>query len=525
MLRWISHLGWLGVLVLLCSAPAWTDQRELEAYGKAVNQTDVAARIRATEMFLGDMPETRLKPEALQILIWDCIQTNQSAKAQTYARQVLDIEATNALALAVASDIVPGSDKKAKEARKQSFENATKGIESYARLRRPTGMNEADFSLMRRYVVATLSGQAGLGYLDQRDYKTAREYLRQAVVGSPNDGRYVYGLALALLNGKNPDAAEGYRQLARAVNLSKGTPAGDQIAEYAWRSYEEAGGTRTDWQQFLAAGVRETRPAQGERTAVAAVKQDVQPQQGDSRATEQASRTTEADSEQKSDGKKEVAKVVAPEQRQVTPKQTASLKQPPSPALIPPPRFQRHREPQDAPLSLGILVQTSKLTEENRRVLATALIDMVRRLRAQDEAFIIAYSDRLDFEEDLTANEKLLEDAIDRLQPAPGAALFDAVEFAAGHLERIARNKNRVLLLISDGSNTKEPSSTRPFTSELSNVRVNCIGMDAFETQGRNTLIELASYSGGVATFAAGPDQLRAATQQIAKTMGIGFPN
>ena len=102
-------------------------------------------------------------------------------------------------------------------------------------------------------------------------------------------------------------------------------------------------------------------------------------------------------------------------------------------------------------VSLGILIETSLLTNRNRAAIVATLKDIVRNLRSNDEACILIFSDQLDFEQDLTADDTLLEEALSQIRPRSGRALLSGITFAAGHLKRIGKNSQRVLLVISDG--------------------------------------------------------------------------
>src|SRR5947209_12898322 len=112
-------------------------------------------------------------------------------------------------------------------------------------------MLPGNFSMMQQQVSGMLHGTAGFGYLDRRDYDDAREHLKQALAVNPNDVRYTYGMALALLLSKHPDAMDGYWYLARAVNLAQGTPSGQEISAYARNMYRGEGGTDANWDKFL----------------------------------------------------------------------------------------------------------------------------------------------------------------------------------------------------------------------------------------------------------------------------------
>jgi len=167
------------------------------------------------------------------------------------------------------------------------------------------------------------------------------------------------------------------------------------------------------------------------------------------------------------------------------------------------------------------LIETSLLTHQNRDAIIATLKDLVRHLRAEDEAAILVFSDQLDFEQDLTANDSLLEQAMSSLHPRPGKALLDGVAFAAGHLRRIGKNSNRVLLVISDGHSEHE--SAQPISAEIKGVRIDCIGLNADGADQRQLLQRLASYTGGESAFASGPQEFRTVAVRLAQNLGLAI--
>ncbi|MGZ4830664.1 MAG: vWA domain-containing protein, partial [Candidatus Angelobacter sp.] len=175
-------------------------------------------------------------------------------------------------------------------------------------------------------------------------------------------------------------------------------------------------------------------------------------------------------------------------------------------------------------VSLGILIETSLLTSQNRQAIIATLKDIVRNLRTNDEACILVFSDQLDFEQDLTADDKLLEEAVSQIRPKQAKALLSGIAFAAGHLKRIGKNSNRVLLVISDGRSAQATSETVTFRSQVSGVRIDCIGLQADGASERALLEQIAAYSGGKASFASDSGQFRTAALQMTRTMGIAVP-
>ena len=500
--------AWLLTLVLAagCTAVA---QSSLDVYTSAVRQSRISDRMAGMERFLSTYPTSDLRQDALEILVWDSLESGQREQARTRAEELRKLEPQNALAIAVVAETraetLGRSDRKAAD---QAFELAKDGIQVYPQLRHPEGMRDGEFILLQRQVVSILDGEAGLGYLAQKDYESARRYLHESVAIRPEDPRYLYGLALALLDGKDPMQQEGYLYLARTVNLTHGTPAGQQIADYAQKKFEKSGGTAESWNEYLAAATVPGSRTQPTRTELATR----QPAPATRPAPSPTASVTTAPT-------KRTPATTAP------PPASSSENEETAPDSIPTPTFKREYVARTSPVSMGILLQTEHLNKENRRQILDALSDMVRHLRNDDEVFIMAYGKKLDFEQDLTGNPKLLEEAMDQIKPETGAALLDAVAFAAGHLERIATNKNRLLLVISDGRNT--PSKNNPLTlsQQLNTVRVDCIGLDVDGDSGRRQLESLAAYSGGQVSFANDSAQLRTAAVQMAEGIGIEFPN
>jgi hypothetical protein len=192
---------------------------------------------------------------------------------------------------------------------------------------------------------------------------------------------------------------------------------------------------------------------------------------------------------------------------------------------LPPPPIGRPKLREGAPLSIGVLMQAHIASKENRQSVVYALSDMLRRLRDNDEAFVVSYGKGVGMEQDLTWNYDLLEKAMDRINPDPGAQLYDAVGFSAGHLARVAKNPDRVLLVISDGTSDLSTVSSLELDSELrsSAARVYCIGIGVNGQDDRWRLQDLATRYGGEARFVGDSSGFRSVMHAIAADLGIDF--
>jgi len=358
---------------------------------------------------------------------------------------------------------------------------------------------------LTQQVTAILAGFVGHEELARKQYAAAREHLRQAATAAPDYPAYAYELALANLSGPKANQSEAFWYLARAVVLSHGTAAGQQVAEFAAAKYREAGGTSNDWQKFLAAAAgsagRQITFASATPTAISPARS------ADRIAKVAASQRTKVTNQ----GKKHAyldelnATAAAANPGDWKPATRAPLTKP------------------GEPFSLGILIEASALGRSTRAALVQGLSEIARNLRPSDEAFILSFSGTLDFQQDLTDDYHLLENAVDQIRPQRGSALLDAVSFAAAHLKRIAKNKYRVLLIVSDGDRDAAQSEM-PLSAAVNELRIYCIGLGVDDESHRSLLQALASRTGGGASFIENPEQFETATLRVAQQIYRGQP-
>jgi tetratricopeptide (TPR) repeat protein len=491
-------------LLLTMGAFAQTD-REHQAYMQAVTMLTKQAESAPLEHFVQTAASESLKRDGLEWLVAS-LRARETARAKAFAEQLLSRDADNALALAVTSDAVTQTAMAGQNS-DQAISRAKRALRGMPQLRAPEGMREAEFAALKNELTQKLNGAVGYAYYQRNDYISARSYLRKAVALAPENAQYAYALAICDLFGNDGDEAEGYRLLARTINLTQGTPAGQELANYARRKYEERGGSSSDWDRYLA--VTKLPGSTAGTTVAKAQPQPSAPARVAVAAPSQPRRGTSAVAPSK------VASITRPD-----------ISAPAAPADLPSTRsVRRESAPPGAAFSLGILIQTSQASHQGRRAVINTLVDMVRHLREGDEAFLVSFAQNVAFEEDLTGNAKVLEKAMDQIRPASGTALFDAVAFAAGHLNRIARNRKRVLLVVSDGQNETSQISPLELSSELriGDVEIYCIGINSNTVEDQYRLESLAARTGGQALFAADASQFRTAASRVAMDLGIGL--
>ena len=487
-------------------------------YQKAMDEKQVNTRILALESWQSQAGADPLRDDAFEVLVWEYRQIGNHSKASAWAQKLLDLDADNALALAVLADSAryhEGSTPDQNMANSLSL--ARRGLRHFSYLHRPEAMSSPEFLELQTATQAWLNGAAGFAYVHQQDYVTARNYLRRAAALQPGNPQYAYELALADMSGKQPDTREGFLYLAKSVNLTQGTPAGNQIAQYAANRYRQAGGSDADWSKFLIATAVPNAPEPaGPTTPSAAASSEVASVKATSPALPESAGPS----------------TPPPAKPSAVPEARASEEALRNATLTPPPLppTQTAKKPLShpgAPVSLGILLEASLKNGDNRRAVTYALSDLVRHLRENDEAFILSFSHDLVFEQDLTSNYDLLRQAVDSIKPDSGAALLDAIGFASGHLNRISRKgNNRVLLVISDGRDINSKESPFDVAGEIdsSGVKIYCIGLGIDGAEGRTRLEALSSRTGGQTSFVGDPNGFRAAAHQFALGWGIEFP-
>lgn len=502
------------VAISFSAATAQSD-RDVRAYLDAITRLQSHGDLAALEHFVAGAPDGSLRNDALEWLAWREWRSGALAKATHWSDELLAGNPQNAVGLAILAShsTLPNANPQQSWADNPTLV-AQRALRYLDSLRQPYGMPNPVFQGMKHDLAANLSGVVADGYFQHNDYASARPYLRQYLSLNPDDSARLYSLAIADLYGPNPDEAEGFRALARVVNLSQASSAGQQIASFARSKYKERGGSDADWDRYLQAtnarGSAQIAPSSQPELAVASPSVPVAP-----------SPTVRAAA------KPSIPAPKAAHQPPSTPatadNSSADYHVSSNSADMNVPYPTRIPTATGAPMSLGILIETSKTAPGSRRAVINNLSDMVRHLRDDDEAFLVSFSNNVVFEEDLTSDPKSMEKAMDTIKPHQGAALLDAIAFASGHLRRIGKNSRKILLVISDGEDRSAQYSPNEALSNISSsgVEIYCIGMGSSSEIDAARLRALARRTGGQAVFIGGARQFRTATREVASDMGI----
>jgi Ca-activated chloride channel family protein len=118
-----------------------------------------------------------------------------------------------------------------------------------------------------------------------------------------------------------------------------------------------------------------------------------------------------------------------------------------------------HFSAERTPVSLGIVLDTSgSMAGEKFRAAQSALDRFLYDLlQAEDEVFILGFSDRTDMVSDWTTDRQQLANGLRRLRPRGGTALYDAVADALARLD--TAEGRRVVVAMTDGRDENNPGT------------------------------------------------------------------
>lgn len=186
---------------------------------------------------------------------------------------------------------------------------------------------------------------------------------------------------------------------------------------------------------------------------------------------------------------------------------------------------------EDAPLSVGVLVDTSGSMGAKIETSRQAVAQFLKTMNAQDEAFLIDFSDRAEVAVPFTRNTDELQSKLASVEPQGLTALLDAVHLGISEMKK-AKNPRKALLIVSDGgdNNSRYTATEVKDLVREADVQIYAMGvfepfdffgLTAAELSGPHLLSELAQQTGGRAFAASIAKDLPA----VATRIGIELRN
>lgn len=551
------------MLAVVAMAQNPSNQRGPHAYERALDDLLSQGRATSLEIFLEDQPNSPLRKDALELLIWKYQQDHLLDKAAWAARSLVRIDPENAAALAVMAEsgnsMTRTGPSRALDLR-LTRDTATRGLLALPTFTAPHGVSTALFEAIRREVKATLDSFLGTAALKSKDYLAAQIHLREAVNATPDDADRLYSLALAYLLATPPDNTDGMWFLARVCNVAAAQPA-SQADEYGRKLSRRLYGSESHWEDLLGKTqfaafpetvMATTAPVQGKippapsstnnevsengrHSAVLKIKAALPDANQVFRPVPQLEITIA-----RLDGNHDAysrtvitdalgtAQLPLPPGRYgiVTPRGVTSGQEwytwdlevaatdaqnyieltnqnaTPVKLAISRPR-QTGRRFQTDPIFLGIVVDTSASMGSRLSLVKNSLLASLPQLRSGEEAFLVEDGVRPRITQGLTSDATLLQRAISRMTPNGRHALYDGVITATNHLRAHAGQGTLALLIIAEGVDSASRSTLKNAVAALRSLQVNtyCIGMQYNNDKLHDTLTRLASKPGDEALF------------------------
>ena len=159
-----------------------------------------------------------------------------------------------------------------------------------------------------------------------------------------------------------------------------------------------------------------------------------------------------------------------------------------------------HLVRQDAPLSVGVIFDSSKSMDSKLDKSREAITQLMKTSMAGDEYFLVEFNDKPRVLTEFTPEAHDIESALMTIQPKGWTALLDAIHLSLSRMKK-ARNPRRALVVLSDGGDNNSRYSQSEIRTLLreSNVSLYAIGiLGHMVTAGAMKLLSnLAEETGG----------------------------
>lgn len=178
---------------------------------------------------------------------------------------------------------------------------------------------------------------------------------------------------------------------------------------------------------------------------------------------------------------------------------------------------------EDAPVSLGLIIDNSaSMTDKHARV-AAALLTLVRASNPGDEEFVMEFNETPKIVQDFTQDTEELAEKLKKADAGGQTALRDAVSLGVAHVARLGKNERKVLVIVTDGEDNSSGMNLERLTREAEQhgVLVYAIGLlnDSNEREAaraRRDLDTLAAATGGEAFYPKQLDEVDGIAKHVA---------
>ena len=185
-----------------------------------------------------------------------------------------------------------------------------------------------------------------------------------------------------------------------------------------------------------------------------------------------------------------------------------------------------HFSGDEAPLSVGLLIDTSGSMIANMGIARGAVDEFLKTMNSGDEAFLIEFSDSAKVTQEFTSRASDIRHRMTSMQSGGLTALLDAVGLGVKEMKK-ARNTRKALIVISDGGDNHSRYAPAELKDIVKEADTQVYAMGVFESMvfpglsadlvsGPRLLGQIADQTGGRAYGASSLSQLPAIAEKIA---------
>ncbi len=186
-----------------------------------------------------------------------------------------------------------------------------------------------------------------------------------------------------------------------------------------------------------------------------------------------------------------------------------------------------HFSKDDAPVSIGLVFDTSGSMNTKMRKSAVAAETFFKTANTDDEFFLVEFNDKPKLSVPFTPDSGLISRRISRLRPFGRTSLLDAIHLAMAQMKN-AHNLRKALVILSDGGDNRSRYTASEVKNAMLESDVQLYAMGIFdlddlhkhpieEQNGPVLLEDLAEQTGGRMFTVDNPDQLARVSERISR--------
>jgi len=179
---------------------------------------------------------------------------------------------------------------------------------------------------------------------------------------------------------------------------------------------------------------------------------------------------------------------------------------------------------EDVPVSMGLIVDNSGSMRTKRSRVEASALTLVKASNPQDEVFIVNFNDEAFLDQPFTADIKLLERGLSKIDSRGGTAMRDAIRMSIDYLKENGKKDKKVLVVVTDGDDNNSSGSLENLVkaAQQSEVLIYTVGVLAEEekreakraTRALNAIVEA---TGGKSYYPKELKEVEGICQQVAR--------